>query len=218
MLFVVIPNSWSVINGHVSGMAECYSRKSRIVRRPSRSATLRAHRLAISKYARYLVKEYVFWPMLAGPLFPKIVIGNFLAGTLRDIWSAAVILVGHPLRDQDELGPTRTRGEFYRRQVEATRNFTTTIPLAARFHPDLQFHTEHHLFPKLPFHRLEKIAPRVRAICEEHGVRYTTQPLGEAIRSTLGAYFRLSFSGSAARAVPSTTVPDGLSSAQFHPS
>ena len=32
---------------------------------------------------------------------------------------------------------------------------------------------EHHLFPKLPPNRLREIAPKVAAICERYGVRYS---------------------------------------------
>jgi NADPH-dependent stearoyl-CoA 9-desaturase len=45
---------------------------------------------------------------------------------------------------------------------------------------------EHHLFPCLLPNRLREVAPRVRAICEEHGVRYRCaswqRSLGEVFR------------------------------------
>jgi linoleoyl-CoA desaturase len=46
---------------------------------------------------------------------------------------------------------------------------------------DLQI--EHHLFPRMPPNRLREIAPRVRAICEAHGVRYRSAGFVSTLRS-----------------------------------
>lgn len=41
----------------------------------------------------------------------------------------------------------------------------------------LSFQIEHHLFPDMPSNHLARIAPRVREICRQYGIRYTSGPL-----------------------------------------
>jgi linoleoyl-CoA desaturase len=50
---------------------------------------------------------------------------------------------------------------------------------------------EHHLFPRLPPNRLRAIAPRVRAICEAHGVNYRTSSWPRTLWSVLRELGRL---------------------------
>ena len=49
----------------------------------------------------------------------------------------------------------------------------------------LNLQIEHHLFPRLPPHRLRELAPRVRALCEAHGIRYRTAGWGSTLREVL---------------------------------
>jgi linoleoyl-CoA desaturase len=44
---------------------------------------------------------------------------------------------------------------------------------------------EHHIFPDIPSNRYSEIAPRVRAICERYGLRYTTGPLRKQYATVL---------------------------------
>jgi linoleoyl-CoA desaturase len=61
---------------------------------------------------------------------------------------------------------------------------------------DLQI--EHHLFPRLPPNRLRQLAPRVRSICEAHGVDYRSDTWPRTLRCVLRELRRL---GSAQAAV-----------------
>ena len=76
-------------------------------------------------------------------------------------------------------------------QVEGARNFTQPrwVSLLSRA---LNFQIEHHLFPRLPPNRLREIAPRVRAICEQHGVKYRSSGWGSTLRDVLGKLRRFS--------------------------
>jgi linoleoyl-CoA desaturase len=51
---------------------------------------------------------------------------------------------------------------------------------------------EHHLFPRLPPNRLREIAPRVRAVCEAHGVRYLSKGWFSTLREVMGELRNLS--------------------------
>ncbi len=42
-----------------------------------------AWKKALRKYVPYYLKNYVFFPLLAGPFFWKVLLGNWLAETIR---------------------------------------------------------------------------------------------------------------------------------------
>ncbi|XP_059565335.1 fatty acid desaturase 2-like protein FADS2B isoform X6 [Myotis daubentonii] len=51
----------------------------------------------------------------------------------------------------------------------------------------LNFQIEHHLFPTMPRHNYQKVAPLVRSLCAKHGLQYVTKPIlkafGDIVRS-----------------------------------
>ncbi|KAJ2509002.1 hypothetical protein GGI11_005965, partial [Coemansia sp. RSA 2049] len=55
----------------------------------------------------------------------------------------------------------------------AARQIRTTMDVACPrwldwFHGGLQFQIEHHLFPRVPRHRLRELQPMVKALCRKH--------------------------------------------------
>ena len=132
---------------------------------------------------------------LAGPMFWKVLLGNFLAETLRDLYSAATIYCGHVGEDvaaYDEGTRAHGRGEWYAMQVEASNDFEVSRPLSILC-GGLDRQIEHHLFPRLPPERLREIAPEVRAACEAHGVAYKTDTWGRTLAKALRHVRALSF-------------------------
>ena len=151
---------------------------------PVNSRPLRTLVVAARKAAPYYAKEYIVYPALAGPLWWKALLGNVLSEFLRDLYSAAALYAGHDGHDCAYYAPgtkASDRGEWYRMQIEATNNFAVPLPLSILC-GGLDLHIEHHLFPKLPPHRLREIAPEVRRICEEHGVVYKMAGWGATLR------------------------------------
>jgi linoleoyl-CoA desaturase len=57
---------------------------------------------------------------------------------------------------------------------------------------NLSYQIEHHLFPDLPSNRYQEIAPKIRQIFDDYGLRYTTGPLPKQVGSAWGKVFRLS--------------------------
>lgn len=51
---------------------------------------------------------------------------------------------------------------------------------------------EHHLRPHLPANRLREVAPRVREICEKHGVKYLNTSWHNTLLGVLRQLSRLS--------------------------
>ncbi len=154
-----------------------------------------AWKKAMRKYVPYFAREFVLFPALAGPLFPKVLLGNWMTEVMRDLYSAATIYCGHVGDDVvDYAAGTRAHGraEWYRMQVESANNFEVPLPVSMLCGA-LDRQIEHHLFPRFPPNRLREVAPEVRAACVEAGVAYHTGSWGGALRGTLSRLWRLSF-------------------------
>jgi linoleoyl-CoA desaturase len=195
-LLVTFPNFGFVMNMHFTGLNDVYFGGDAPDVLPDRSwrSIVDAHRQALRKYLPYYLENYVLYPALAGPFFWKVLLGNWLAETLRDIYSAATIYCGHVGEDTaayPEGTRARGRGQFYAMQVEATNDFEVPWPFSVLC-GGLERQIEHHLFPRLPPQRLREIAPKVRAACEAHGVRYKTASWGQTLKKALAKVARLS--------------------------
>lgn len=148
-----------------------------------RSALHKASRSALPHY----LKNYVLYPALAGVHFPKVLLGNWLAEALRDVYCAASVYSGHVGSDaQDHPVGTRppSRAAWYVMQVEASHDFEVPLPVSILCGA-LDKQIEHHLFPTLPPNRLRRIAAEVRTICEAHGVKYSSASWGATLARTL---------------------------------
>jgi NADPH-dependent stearoyl-CoA 9-desaturase len=197
-LAAVFPNFGFVMNLHFTGLVDYYEGNGRggMDFLPDRSfrTVVRAHLHAFRKYLPYYAKEYLLFPLLAGPLFWKVILGNWLSEVLRDVYSAATIYCGHVGEDvavYPEGDKARSRGQWYARQVEASNDFEVSWAVSVLC-GGLDRQIEHHLFPKLPPERLRQIAPEVRRACEEHGVRYRTATWPVTLKKALAHIARLS--------------------------
>jgi NADPH-dependent stearoyl-CoA 9-desaturase len=139
---------------------------------------------------------------LAGPLALKVVAGNALANTLRNVWAYAVIYCGHltedaaAFREEDLVSEDRSR--WYARQVLGTSNFELGW-LGHVLSGHLGFQIEHHLFPNIPAWRYREMAPRVRDICERHGLPYHTGPLRSQFASAMRRIVRFALPARSSR-------------------
>lgn len=164
----------TAINLHVTGMLEIYLQKdeSSPATKKSRKAIAAAHAAFLRKLLRYYALEYVFFPALAGPMFWKTLLGNGLSEVVRDVYAAAIIYCGH-VGAEDYPSDTRggSRAGFYVLQAEGACDVDLP-PALSLLAGALDKQIEHHLFPRMPPNRLRQIAPRVKAICDAHGVKY----------------------------------------------
>jgi len=183
------------INLHVTGMLDIYFQKGppESLRDLEPQTKRAAKRVFWSKTARYYGRELVLFPMLAGPVFWwKPLLGNLLSDVGRDLFAAATIYCGHVgASDYPPGSQAKGRGRWYQMQVEGTRNFAQS-PRLSLLAGALNYQIEHHLFPRLPPNRLREIAPRVREICEQYGVKYTTASWGSTLRDVFGTLRKLS--------------------------
>ena len=141
---------------------------------------------------KHYAREYVFFPLLGGPLAPKVFLGNLLSEVLRDVWAAAIIYCGHVgARDYPPGTEPPTRAHWYAMQVEGGRDCDVPAWVSILCGA-LDKQIEHHLFPRLPPNRLRQIAPRVRAMCAEHGIEHRNASWRHTLASVLRELRRLS--------------------------
>lgn len=152
----------------------------------------------LAKVRSQAFKDYVAWPVLSVPLGIGSVVSSFTgalaANVVRNVWSFAVIFCGHFPDGAQFFDPEdvegESRGEWYRRQVTGSVNFTGG-PIMNVASGNLDHQIEHHLFPDLPSNRYAEIAPRVREICETHGVEYNTGSFAHQIGTVVRKIWRL---------------------------
>ncbi|MBZ0252469.1 MAG: fatty acid desaturase, partial [Candidatus Methylomirabilis sp.] len=165
MLGVLAPNFAFLMNLHFTGLSDVLADNGRperfdfIERRDWKTAKS-ALRKALRKYGPYYGKEFVFFPLLAGPFFWKVLLGNWRTEVMRDVYSAATIYCGHvgeDVRDYPAGTQARGKGRWYAMQVEAANNFEVPLPVSILCGA-LDRQIEHHLFPKFPTNRLREIA------------------------------------------------------------
>lgn len=132
------------------------------------------------KVLRQVFKDYVLLPALSGRRFGRTLAANAAANVIRNVWAYLVIFCGHFPDGAQKFDPVvlenETKGQWYLRQMLGSANFHADR-LMGFMSGHLCYQIEHHLFPDLPSNRLPEIAVRVRALCDEYDLPYTTGPL-----------------------------------------
>ena len=127
------------------------------------------------KARRQILKDYVFFPLIAGPNALPVLAGNAVANVIRSLWASAVIFNGHFTEDAETFEvdnvENETRAEWFLRQIRGSSNFTGTEWLHI-LSGNLSHQVEHHLFPDMPANRYAEAAPKIRALCAEYGIHY----------------------------------------------
>ncbi|HLU41118.1 MAG TPA: fatty acid desaturase, partial [Microthrixaceae bacterium] len=156
-------------------------------------------RETFAKVRSQVVKDYVLFPALLTPLgLPSVLAaasGAAVANVVRNLWSFAVIFCGHfpdgvRIFTEEEV-EGESRGGWYRRQILGSANFDGG-PLMHLMSGNLDHQIEHHLFPDLPSNRYAQIAPKVREICERHGLHYNTASFPRQFGTVVRKVLRLS--------------------------
>ncbi len=133
----------------------------------------------LRKSGRQLFKDYVFFPLIAGPAMVPVFVGNAAANLIRNLWTSTIIFCGH-FPDEVEIFSEadcedESRGHWYYRQILGSANFDGPKWLHV-MSGHLSLQVEHHLFPNIPAHRYVEMAPKVEAIAKKHGIPYNKKP------------------------------------------
>jgi linoleoyl-CoA desaturase len=137
--------------------------------------------------------------------FLRTLTADVAANIIRNVWSYAIIFCGH-FPDQtytftDEETKDETRGGWYVRQLTGAANIDGG-PLFHVLSGNLGYQVEHHLFPDMPSTRYGEIAPKVREICERHGLPYNTGPFHQQLGMVQRTIVRLAVPGGTPRPKP----------------
>jgi fatty acid desaturase len=146
------------------------------------------------KGRRQVLRDYVAFPVLAGPGAPFVLTGNLSANALRNVWSFMIIFCGHFPDGTHEFSEAEveqeSRGDWYVRQMLGSANLTG----GRLFHilsGNLSYQIEHHLFPDIPARRYGELAVEVREICERYGLPYNAGSLPKQFGSVVKKIVRL---------------------------
>jgi linoleoyl-CoA desaturase len=147
----------------------------------------------VKKGFRQVAKDYVFFPLLAGPFFLPVLAGNFLANIMRNLWTFTIIFCGHFTEDSEvfalETLDNETRGQWYLRQMRGSANLTG----GKLFHimsGNLSHQIEHHLFPEVPAHRYAEMSVEMQEIAQRYGQNYNKASLFKQFGTVVGRILR----------------------------
>ena len=150
------------------------------------------------KGARQLFKDYVFFPLIAGPMWLWVLAGNLAANVIRNLWTSTVIFCGHFTADVHTFTQQQcegeSRGHWYYRQILGSSNFTGP----RWFHiltGHLSCQIEHHLFPDMPALHYLNVAPQVEAIAKKYGIAYNSGSFLRQYATVVARIIRYSFPG-----------------------
>jgi fatty acid desaturase len=140
------------------------------------------------------LKDYVLFPVLAGPFAPLVLAGNLSANLVRNVWAFMIIFCGHfpdgvALFTEEDVAD-ESRGGWYLRQMLGSANLTGS-PLFHILSGNLSHQIEHHLFPDIPARRYAELAGEVRELCGRYGLPYNAGPLRTQFGSVVRNIVRL---------------------------
>lgn len=143
----------------------------------------------------YGLTRFVAMPGCFLPLGPQAVasslLNTLLAEVITNLWAFGTIVPSHAGDDTIRFDrDPQSRGEKYARQILGTVNYTLGDEsflgdVHDYLHGFLNYQIEHHLFPDLPPLAYKRMATKVEAICEKHGLPYRKEAVGKRIKRTL---------------------------------
>ena len=129
------------------------------------------------KASRQIFKDYIFFPILSGPMILPVLIGNLIANLIRNLWTSTIIFCGHFTEGVQTFSEkeceNESRGQWYYRQMLGSSNLTGS----RWFHiltGHLSCQIEHHLFPNIPAHRYVKMSKEVKKIAVKYSIPYNS--------------------------------------------
>lgn len=126
-------------------------------------------------------------PGVGPQLFGHALLNLILADLLTNIHGFITIVTNHAGNDvyafDDAVKPKTP--SFYVRQIIGSVNYANGNDVTDFFHGWLNYQIEHHVWPDLSMLQYQKAAPRLKAICEKHGVPYVQESVWTRLVKTL---------------------------------
>jgi linoleoyl-CoA desaturase len=118
---------------------------------------------------------FPWWQVVIGFIFVMLIVGLVMSVFFQLAHINTIAAFPEPLGD-----PPHIDNEWAMHQVEATVDFAPHNWLVNFYSGGLNYQIEHHLLPHICHVNYPRLAPLVRATCEEFGVRYTCYPTWRA--------------------------------------
>ncbi len=143
--------------------------------------------LLLNNYGPYVLFEFVALPLAYLPLGPWAVFSaacnSLMADVLTNLHTFVVVGPNHSGDDLYRFSTApENRAERYLRQVLGSVNYRTGSDLNDFLHLFLNYQIEHHLWPDVPMRQYQKVQPKVRALCEKHGIPYVQQSVWTRVK------------------------------------
>jgi fatty acid desaturase len=126
-------------------------------------------------------------PGVGPTLAAHAVVNLFLAELLTNVHAFITIVTNHAGEDlytfDDAVKPNS--GPFYVRQIIGSANYDAGNDVVDFAHGWLGYQIEHHVWPDLSMLQYQRGAPKLKAICEKHGVPYIQENVFERLRKTV---------------------------------
>ena len=155
----------------------------------------RKSRAFLRKAGQQILKDYVLFPVLAGPSGPQALTATVTANIIRNVWTNAVIFCGHFPDGAEKFTmtdvETESQAEWYLRQMLGSANLDGG-PAMNLMSGNLSFQIEHHMFPDLPSNRYSEISLEVRDLCARYDLPYVSGPLWKQYLQSWRTIARLS--------------------------
>ena len=145
--------------------------------------------LIFGSYLPYALVQFVLMPGLLAPLGPLAVASaatnSALAELLTNLHTFLIITTNHAGEDvyAFEDAPTDRR-DFQLRQILGSVNYRTGSDLNDFLHGWLNYQIEHHVWPDLSMLQYQRVQPRLKALCEKHGVPYIQESVWVRLKKT----------------------------------
>ncbi|MFP2911635.1 fatty acid desaturase family protein [Pyxidicoccus sp. 3LFB2] len=128
----------------------------------------------------YVAVRFVLLPLLFLPLGTwaalSVFINSVLAEVITNLQTFVLIAPNHAGDDLYRFDDRASgRAEYYVRQVVGATNYRTGGDVVDFLHGGLNYQIEHHLWPDLTLRQYQWLQPRVKSLCEKHGVPYVQE-------------------------------------------
>ena len=138
----------------------------------------------------YAGVRFLLIPALFSPLGSAAVISVFwtsvMAEIITNLHSFLVIVPNHAGDDIVRFkDPIENKNDFYYRQIVGSVNYPTGSDLNDFLHGWLNYQIEHHLWPAMPLSQYQELQPKVKAICEKHGVEYKQESVFKRLKKAV---------------------------------
>ncbi len=133
----------------------------------------------------FVVIPGAFLPL--GPLASASAASNsLLAEWLTNLHTFLIITTNHAGDDMwaFEEQPSDIN-DFHLRQILGSVNYRTGGDLNDMMHGWLNYQIEHHVWPDLTMLQYRKVQPKLKALCERHGVPYVQESVWTRLRKTV---------------------------------